>query len=145
MLKARNSEEIKIGMTKEEAITILDKKKYEYEINNDKGSIFVKDVIISDIKGFINIQLDDKETVYSVLFYPTIENLSLREVKETRDKLVEYLTKLYGSAKGEAEDDRATLMNKKYEKTYVAFKFFLKKDVRFMFVQWAEYVTEDIE
>ncbi len=55
MLKARNSKEIKIGMTKEEAITILDKKKYEYEINNDKDSIFVKDVIVSDIKGFINI------------------------------------------------------------------------------------------
>lgn len=137
MLKARNSKEIKIGMAKEEIVAILDKNKYKYDVNGK--IIYVKDeVFIDDVKGSFNISFGDNGKVDSVHFLPSIDNFSSKELKETRDKIIEYLTKLYGETKNEIEDE-GTLMYSKDEKIYAAFIYSISKYTQHMLIIWDEY------
>lgn len=79
-----------------------------------------------------------------MLFYPTIENFFLREIKEIRDKLSEYLSKLYGETEDEFKD-RGTLRYSKNDKIYALLMYSITDYTQRIWVMRGEYITEDMK
>lgn len=90
----RNSNNIKIGMNKDKALSILEKDKYHYEINgsNDKPIIFVNNVILNNIEGSLYIHVNSNNRIAQVVFSTSTEQLNKKI-----DILNKYLTELYNS------------------------------------------------
>lgn len=88
----KNSNKIKLGMDKEDVLSILEKDKYRYEINgsNDEPIIFVYDVIFNDIEGNLFVHINSRNRVSRVCFSSSTESLHKKI-----DVLMKYLTKLY--------------------------------------------------
>lgn len=94
--KTKKEEKITIGMTKDEAISILEKSKYKYLMNKDL--IVLKEVTFQNIEGHLCIYLDSKDRVCEITF-----GTDVSDIDKKVQKLNKYLYKTYGETKDNYE------------------------------------------
>ena len=97
ILKIKKPEEIKIGVTKEEVISIFDKNKYQYTINtisDEYIEVSTKNekISIKNIKGTLIVGIEN-EKVTIVYFSPNIDE---KKKSQQIERLTKYLINLYG-------------------------------------------------
>ena len=91
IIKTKKVDKIMLGMTGDEAISILDKNNYNYSVNRIDKVIHVEDVSVNNVKGSLNICLDSYNKIYWIAFSSDFSDLD----KKIR-KLNKYVDKMYG-------------------------------------------------
>lgn len=98
ILRIRKPEEIKVGMTSKDVISILDKGKYKYTEQEDEHGLYiieVKEAVINAIKGSLEIKIDSvKDKVQFIKFYPDVDGYN--DINEPVSIIYNYLVKRYG-------------------------------------------------
>ena len=130
ILKIKKPEEIKIGMTKEEVISIFDKNKYKYTIDNtsDECKIVTEDASIKNISGSLVVRiLNDKVGI--VVFLPNIDE---KKKSQQIERLTKYLMNLYGDPYEE-------------ERQGSIYKHWMKDDIRNIRISFGYSLDENSE
>ncbi|MBT9778841.1 hypothetical protein GPL15_20385 [Clostridium sp. MCC353] len=91
--------DINLGTPYEEAIRVLDKKKIVYEaMEHDYKHIFIKNIMLKDISGMIELRTDKEKKNISLMGF-IVEATSEQEFSDYTTEMVKYLTDLYGAPK----------------------------------------------
>lgn len=100
LFTGQKKNEIKLGMSCEEVISIAEQNQYQYEIIGGGEVVWLKEIVICDIKGNIYMDLDSDNKISNISFLTDLDDFDKKIAV-----LYEYLSKSYGRPVKSNEDD----------------------------------------
>lgn len=148
ILKIKKIEEIKVGMTRNDVISILDKGKYEYTEQEDGHGLYiieVKEAIIKKVKGSLEIKIDSvRDKVQYIKFYPDVDGYN--DISEPVSIIYNYLMKRYGEPGANGfETQKSVSKLWSVNETNIVFTYPVEGDEEEIYILWILHENKEYE